>query len=302
MTRLSMWPSLLLPAAGHSGDGGREDSRYLEPVPGEPRATISRFAAGTARLRAARSRVVVLLAVCLPLLLTPRSAWAYRPFVSTDAAVADPREMEIEVGYFQFARTREDDVFTTPKVVLNYGLDDRLEIVGEFAVETGAHEDLRLVDPALFLKAVVREGALQEKKGLSLALEAGPLLPSMAPGEDGVGFEATGIASGRLAPLTYHLNLGGGVTREDKRGFATWGLITEVSVVPSFRLVGEVNGESVEDERPNNAALLGFIWQPFAPKRFWVDAGIRRGITPAAPDWQATLGFTIGFDVFGKKR
>jgi hypothetical protein len=79
MTRLSMWPSLLLPAAvlptasagrtaalknplpgaidrghepykriiaflrdqrhrpeaaGHSGDGGRDDSRYIEPVPG----------------------------------------------------------------------------------------------------------------------------------------------------------------------------------------------------------------------------------------------------------------------------
>ncbi len=187
-------------------------------------------------------------------------------------------------------------------MVLNYGLVDRLEIVGEFAVEKGPHEDLRLVDPALFLKAVVREGMLQEGSGLSLALEAGPLLPSMAPGEDGVGFEATGIASGRLAPLTYHLNLGGGVTREDTREFATWGLITELTIVASFRLVGEVNGESVEDERADNSALLGFIWQPFAPKRFWVDAGIRRGITRAAADWQATLGFTIGFDVFGEGR
>jgi hypothetical protein len=72
-------------------------------------------------------------------------------------------------------------------------------------------------------------------------------------------------------------------------------------LTPSFRLVGEVNGESAEAERATNSALIGFIWQPFMPKRFWVDAGIRRGLTTAAPDRQATLGFTIGFDLFGKK-
>ena len=31
-------------------------------------------------------------------LLLPTCAWAYRPFVSTDAAVADPKEVEIELG------------------------------------------------------------------------------------------------------------------------------------------------------------------------------------------------------------
>ncbi len=236
------------------------------------------------------------------LLLAASPAWAYRPFVSTDAAVADPREVEIEAGYFQFARTREADTFTTPKVVLNYGLVERLEIVGEFAVEKPPGEAPRLVDPGLFLKGVVREGALQDKGGLSLALEVGPLLPSTARGEDGVGLEAIGIASGRLDALTCHLNLGGGLTREDARGFGIWGLIAELPVAPSLRLVGEVNGESTERERANNSALAGFIWQPFMPKRFWVDAGIRRGITRAAADWQATLGFTVGFDLFGRKR
>jgi len=27
-------------------------------------------------------------------------AWGYRPFLATDAAVADPKELEIELGYF----------------------------------------------------------------------------------------------------------------------------------------------------------------------------------------------------------
>jgi len=33
-------------------------------------------------------------------LCVPVSAWAYRPFVSTDAAVADAKDGEIELGYF----------------------------------------------------------------------------------------------------------------------------------------------------------------------------------------------------------
>src|SRR5262245_62641577 len=38
--------------------------------------------------------------VVLAILLLPAAAWAYRPFVSTDAAVADPTEVEVELGYF----------------------------------------------------------------------------------------------------------------------------------------------------------------------------------------------------------
>ena len=39
-------------------------------------------------------------AACLLLigLLIPSSCWPYRPFIATDAAVADPQEVEIELG------------------------------------------------------------------------------------------------------------------------------------------------------------------------------------------------------------
>jgi len=250
-----------------------------------------------------RACALALVALALhPLVPGASVAWAYRPFVSTDAAVADLGFVEIELGYFQLAHEHHEDVFSTPKLVLNYGIVDRLEIVGEFAVERAPHDDWQLVDPALSLKAVLKEGVLQDKKGLSVALEAGPLLPSTAPGEGGVGFEATGIVSGQLKPLTYHLNAGGGVDRVDARPFATWGVIGELPVAPALRLVGEVNGESVEQERANNSVLVGFIWQPFASRELWIDAGIRRGITRAAPDWQATLGLTIAFPVRPRAR
>ena len=37
---------------------------------------------------------------------------AYRPFVSTDAAVADPREVEIELGALTLRRTGHENTFT----------------------------------------------------------------------------------------------------------------------------------------------------------------------------------------------
>jgi hypothetical protein len=243
--------------------------------------------------RAARS-----LGVASLLLAFASSAWAYRPFVSTDAAVADPKEVEIEFGYFGLARSGERDSFVIPRIVLNYGVVDRLELVGEFSGEASRSEGWRLVDPGLFLKAVLRKGVLQDRSGVSLAMEAGPLLPGAAPGEGGVGFEASGIASGRLSPLTWHLNLGGGVAREEGRPFLVWGLIGELSVAPRVRLVGEVSGESVERERPDDSLLIGFIWQPVASRNLWIDAGVRRGLTSAAPDWQVTLGLTVGFGLF----
>ena len=81
--------------------------------------------------------------------------------------------------------------FTTPSLVLNYGLFKNWEAVGEFRVE--ASPDFEITDPGLFLKAVLKEELLQGKPGVSVAIEAGPLLPSTLPGEHGVGFEVIGI-------------------------------------------------------------------------------------------------------------
>ncbi len=177
--------------------------------------------------------------------------------------------------------------------MLNYGVAKNWEAVGEFRVE--ASPELEITGPGLFLKGVLKEGVLQEKEGVSLAIEAGPLLPSTLPHEHGVGVEAIGIASAKVAPVTVHVNGGGGLDRDDRHGFAIWGVIGELPVHPKLRLVGEVNGESTQGQRPNNSALLGVIWHPTS--NLVLDAGVRRGISPASPDWQFTIGLTFGFSL-----
>src|SRR5215510_14931227 len=95
------------------------------------------------------------------LLLPVSHAWGYRPFVSTDAAVADPQELEIEFGYFTLKRKEQKNTTVTPHVVLNYGLAQNWEVVGEVAVEKSPDESAQLVDLGLSLKAVLKEGILQ---------------------------------------------------------------------------------------------------------------------------------------------
>ncbi len=230
------------------------------------------------------------------LLLSTSQAWGYRPFVSTDAAVAGPKEVEIEFGYFNLERVKRENTFSIPKLVLNYGLLRNVEIVGEFRVERSPTANWNVVDPGLFVKGVVKEGILQEKEGIGFAVEAGPLLPSTVPGERKFGFEGIGIVSGQLAALTYHVNFGGGVDRAKTNPFGVWGMIVELPVVSKFRLVGEVNGESIQGRRANNSALFGFIWQPTSSNVF-LDGGVRWGISRVAPDWQFTMGLTFGFSL-----
>ncbi len=228
-------------------------------------------------------------AVCL----IPGFAWAYRPFVSTDADVTGPNETEIELGYFGWERAEDDNAFITPQLVINYGVTETLEVVGEFEVEHPPNGQSELVDPGLFLKALVRQGVLQDKPGPSIAVEAGLLLPSTIDGEDRVGFEAIGIVSGTVSRLTWHLNLGGGVNRVDHDTVALWGLITEFPATPTLTLVSEVNGE--HSETTDTSALVGAIWEPASRPDLALDIGIRRGISRAAPDWGATLGLTFSF-------
>jgi len=179
--------------------------------------------------------------------------------VSTDAAVAERQEIEIELGYFTFARTQGENTFTIPSLVLNYGLLTHIELVGELRLQQRPTQTIDVVDPGLFVKAVLTEGILQGKDGISVAIEAGPLLPSTVPGERQFGFEGIGILSGRLPPFTYHVNLGGGVQRADSKPVAIWGVIGEWPVGPTVRVVGEVSGEQARGERSQHAALLGVL-------------------------------------------
>ena len=239
---------------------------------------------------------VVLVAVFLLTIGHSTPAVGYRPFVSTDAAVADPREVELEFGYFNLERADKENTFIVPQVVLNYGMSQNWELVGEFDVEQPPDAAAKLVDPGLFLKGIIKEGILQQQQGVSIAIEAGPLLPSAASEQNGLGFEGIGILSGEVHRFTYHINVGGGVDRRKTRPFVLWGVIGEISLLPSLRLVGEVSGESSKEKIPDNSVLLGVIWQP-PSSSVLLDGGVRKSLSTGAPDWLFTTGLTWSFSL-----
>jgi hypothetical protein len=98
---------------------------------------ISRYAKGS-EVWTAEAGVTTVLPLRLAglfgvlLLIMSSNGWAYRPFVSTDAAVSDPNEVEVELGYFTLEQAKGGKSFTIPSLVLNYGLRRDIEVVGEF--------------------------------------------------------------------------------------------------------------------------------------------------------------------------
>lgn len=248
------------------------------------------------RTRGAWSREVSIATAFLVIVGHSTPTLGYRPFVSTDAAVADPKEMELELGYLNLERADKENIFIVPHVVVNYGISQDWEVVGEFRVQKPPDAAAKLVSPGLFLKGVLREGVRQQQKGVSVAIEAGPLLPSAAPEQNRFGFEGIGILSGEWRRFTYHLNIGGGVDRQKTNPFVLWGLIGEFSLLPSLRLVGEVSGESSRKKIPDNSVLLGLIWQ-LPSSSISLDGGIRKSLSTGAPDWLFTTGLTWSFSL-----
>src|SRR5437660_6286663 len=123
----------------------------------------------------ARKTALLAMVSCAALAL-PRDASAYRPFDSTDAAVADFRETEIEFGPFGFRRDDSGRTLIAPAIVINYGYAKNWELVLEGRGEhplSGEDTRSRFVDDAISLKGVLREGVLQGKSGPSVATEFG---------------------------------------------------------------------------------------------------------------------------------
>jgi hypothetical protein len=112
--------------------------------------------------RAFRAKMGTLLALVLS--FKPDTGLAYRPFVSTDAAVADPGDAEIEFGYIGFRERHGDSTIVAPTIVTNLGVVRDVELVGQ----TNATHDLaarnrgsQAEDTEVSVKWVVREGLLR---------------------------------------------------------------------------------------------------------------------------------------------
>ncbi|HEY0722492.1 MAG TPA: hypothetical protein VGD41_00565, partial [Pyrinomonadaceae bacterium] len=141
-------------------------------------------------------------------------AFAFRPFDGTDAAVADPGKMEVEL---QPAGGLHDESGTTliaPATRFNFGLTEGWEGVLEGLVQTPLSPSgpSSLTAAGAFLKGVVRPGSLQDKAGPSVATEFGVLLPDSI-GETGFGASAAWIVSQRWDWGAIHLNAATTLTR-----------------------------------------------------------------------------------------
>ena len=213
-----------------------------------------------------RPVVVLLFVACAAM-----PAFAYRPFVSTDAAVTDTGDVEVEFGAIGFRSDEGAKSIVAPDVISNLG--------------------------------VAHEGVLQERGTTpSLALELSLLVPTLR-GQHSPGGEVVGIMSETAFGWTYHLNGGVLVEPSETSVAPVWGVIVEHALTASVRAVAEVNGESATGAGPDDSALIGAIWEVKAPAPIHglaFDIGLRHGITHDAAEWGGTAGFTIAFP-FRKK-
>jgi hypothetical protein len=189
-------------------------------------------------------------------------ALGYRPFEGTDAAIADPGELEIELGPAQPLRNGPQRSLTAPETVFNLGIADGWEVnlQGQaVTVLSPGPAQTSLVGNGLFLTAVLRDGVLQGKAGPSMAIEFGPLLPGIN-GEPGSGVSGTGIASYRWGWLTAHFNAAAALTRS-RHADGFLGAILEGPRDWPVRPVAEVFYEREWGVARTASGLVGAIWQ-----------------------------------------
>jgi hypothetical protein len=233
---------------------------------------------------------------------TVLSAWpalAYRPFDGTDAAVANLKEVEIELQPFGWQRGYQQTTLITPGVVFNYGFAERWEFVLQGQLETPLSPAgvSSLAATGAFLKYVIKPGVLQDRTGLSIATEFGPLLPEIN-GDRGTGFSWAGIVSQRWDWGTAHLNIEADLTR-DQRGEAFLGVILEGPEKWTVRPVFELYYDKVWTQTKTYSGLAGAIWQVQDNLSF--DAAFRYAFANGHPVNEIRIGLTFAFSAEGGK-
>jgi hypothetical protein len=148
-----------------------------------------------------------------------------------------------------------------------------------------------LTGSGAFLKHVLREGVLQDKRGPSIATEFGLLLPD-TDGSNRLGASLAGIVSQRFEWGTVHLNGEAALTR-DHNADVFLGAIVEGPSTWKVRPVAEVFVEDEIGAARTVSGLVGAIWQVNDKLSF--DVGFREALTAGHPVSEIRAGFTIGF-------
>ena len=218
-------------------------------------------------------------------------ALAYRPFDSTDAAVAPSGELEVELQPAGVRHEQGTRTLIAPWTVLNLGLSDEWEAVFEGRGETPLSPlgPTELTTTGAFLKHVVVPGSLQDKSGPSVATEFGVLLPD-STGGSGVGAGWAGIVSQRWDWGTIHFNTETALTR-DHHADVFVGTILEGPSKWKVRPVAEVFYEKEFGLEETISGLIGLIWQVSDKLSF--DAAFRHALTNRHPVNEVRAGLTF---------
>ena len=221
------------------------------------------------------------------------SAWAYRPFDGTDAAVAAPGELEIELQPAGRLRESGTTSLIAPATVINYGLSEGWEAVleGQGQTPLSPSGPTSLTTAGAFLKHVLQPGSLQDKAGPSIATEFGMLLPD-STGNSGVGASLAGIVSQRWDWGTIHLNAETALTRDHHADLFVGGIIEGPSKW-TVRPVAEFFYEKDFGQFETVSALVGLIWRVRDNLSF--DVGLRHALTNGHPVNEIRTGLTFGF-------
>ena len=227
--------------------------------------------------------------VLLSLVTWPCSAFAYRPFDSTDAAVAEMGKWEVELAPLSWRHNDEGSQWVAPALILNYGFAPRWEVVIEgrnTVFDRGGDE---FSDAAVSVKTVIREGSFQDKSGVSLGSEFSVLLPGIRA-DDGAGLEWTLLASHRQDWGAWHFNLGPMLTRDGRGGMVAGGILEGPQSWP-VRPVAEIRFEKSFGGEEMIAGLVGLIIPVRDGLAF--DIGLRHAREGGRPDEQLRAGVTF---------
>jgi len=223
-------------------------------------------------------------------------ARAYRPFDGTDAAVAETGEIEIELGPAEYQRDASERSLFVPDLRINYGfiLNWEASLEGDIAHGlTAGIPGASVIGGQALLKGVLREGALQDKPGPSVATEFGVLLPGVNA-EHGTGAILDAIASQRWDWGTVHFNAQIALTRDQH---ADYFLDTIIEGPHDWvvRPVSEVFYESDVSLFRIGSALIGAIWQ--VKDNVAVDFGLRGARVNDRTAGEIRAGVTFAFGV-----
>ena len=217
----------------------------------------------------------------LVLLTGPHAASAFPPYRSTDADTAHPWTLESRLGLVQLEREGNDTAYSSPLVRLNVGLPKRVEILAEFEY---AADEGEVADAALGMKWI------PIMRRISVGVENLLLLP-VADRTHGAGVESLLLATLWQPRFQVHVNAGGFYDARPDESESGWkaGAIIEFLSLGRVRPGLEVFAKRTEHDHEEVVAGPGVIID-FG--RFDVRAGVRGGLTDAAPDLTFTLWLT----------